>query len=180
MSSIYLAPVRFSNLSLLNIIKNNLIRIFNKAEIKTIDLEIDPQFAKSVERNQYHSTKILAEAMKKTDPFDGKVILLADFDLFVPVFTFVYGEAQLNGKHSIVSISRLHEEIYTGITDEALLLQRSLKEILHEFGHNLGLLHCKDWNCVMHSSGRIEEVDIKGDFYCKTCQKDANIDQLQA
>jgi archaemetzincin len=44
-----------------------------------------------------------------------------------------------------------------------------MKEILHELGHNFGLKHCHDWDCVMHSSTSIEEVDIKGDNYCKVC-----------
>ena len=35
--------------------------------------------------------------------------------------------------------------------------------------HNFGLKHCLNWDCVMHASLSIEEVDIKGNQYCKTC-----------
>ena len=83
--------------------------------------------------------------------------------------TFVFGEAQLNGKHSIVSICRFYEEFYSGKTNYNLLLKRVSKEVFHELGHNFGLKHCPNWDCVMHASLSIEEVDIKGDQYCKDC-----------
>jgi archaemetzincin len=92
-------------------------------------------------------------------------------DIFVPALTFIFGEAQLNGKHSIVSVCRLHEEFYTSVTNNELLFERTIKEILHELGHNFGLRHCVDWNCVMHASHGIEEVDIKGNSYCRNCIK---------
>lgn len=92
-------------------------------------------------------------------------------DLYIPIFTFLFGEAQLRGKHSIVSLCRLHEEFYTGRTDMPLLFNRAMKEIYHELGHNFGLLHCENWECVMHASAGIEEVDIKGEFYCKKCME---------
>ena len=64
----------------------------------------------------------------------------------------------------------LHEEFYSEMTDENLLNERTMKEMLHELGHNFGLMHCSDWDCVMHSSTGIEEVDIKGNYYCKICE----------
>jgi archaemetzincin len=48
-------------------------------------------------------------------------------------------------------------------------MERIMKEILHELGHNFGLLHCRDWDCVMHASASIEQVDIKGSYYCDSC-----------
>ena len=166
---IYLAPVRFSNTPLVNKIRSELARYLSH-EIRQVELKINIENSYSVERSQYFSTQIISDAIKQTDTLDGKVIIVTKVDLFIPVLTFVFGEAQLNGRHSIVSLCRLHEEFYTGKTDEALLLKRTLKEILHELGHNFGLKHCSDWDCVMHSSTSIEEVDIKGDNYCKVCE----------
>ena len=71
-------------------------------EISLIDLPLDVDAVHSKERNQYYSTKLIAQAIKVSDAYDGKVIILVEFDLYVPVFTFLFGEAQLNGKHSIV------------------------------------------------------------------------------
>ena len=164
----YLAPVNFSDDNLLI----QLIPAINElleTNINIIKLPLDLSFSFDSLRKQYYSTRILEKAIELTPEFEGKVLIITDVDLYVPVLTFIFGEAQLNGKHSIVSVCRLHEEFYTGITDFNLLLMRTKKEVLHELGHNFGLLHCLDWDCVMHSSNGIEEVDIKGDSFCSHC-----------
>jgi archaemetzincin len=171
--NIFLVPVKFSNTALLSSVAEELSHKFKGIiKITDIDLNIDKSF--SQERAQYFSTQIIANAIKKTDDLNGKVLILTEADLYIPVLTFVFGEAQLNGKHSIVSVCRLHEEFYSEITDEDLLKERAMKEIFHELGHNFGLKHCVDWDCVMHSSTSIEEVDIKGNYYCKKCEKEIN------
>lgn len=168
MQNIFLIPVNFSNPTLLKKIFLNLREIFpNKVFLSDLEIETDPAF--SQERNQYYSTRLIADAINKSSSLEGKIVLLVEFDLYVPVFTFVFGEAQLNGKVSIVSLCRLHEEFYTGETNDNLLLERAMKEILHELGHNYGLHHCRDWECVMHASSIIEQVDIKGSFFCESC-----------
>ncbi len=167
---IYLTPLKFYNQLLLQ----NLVAEFSKrfsCKIHLNDLKVNIDDFFSIERKQYYSTQILAEVINLTDNIDGKVLLLTDVDLFVPALTFIFGEAQLNGKHSIVSVCRLHEEFYSGISNDQLLLERTIKEALHELGHNYGLRHCLDWDCVMHSSNGIEEVDIKGNGYCPACAK---------
>lgn len=166
--NLYLIPVRFSNSSLLSEIQKELSLIFRTVNLPNISIEINDAFSK--ERSQYFSTKIIANAINATSELDGKVVILTELDLYIPVLTFVFGEAQLSGKHSVVSVCRLHEEFYTGISNEKLLLERTIKEILHELGHNFGLKHCDNWECVMHSSLNVEQVDIKGNSYCKACK----------
>jgi len=165
---IFIAPVKFYSAVLLQNLVNELSKRFT-SKIHIVDLKINLDDFFSVDRKQYFSTQIIAEAIKLTDKFNGKIILLTDVDIFVPVLTFIFGEAQLNGKHSILSVCRLHEEFYSGITNEKLLLERTIKEALHELGHCYGLRHCVDWDCVMHSSPGIEEVDIKGSTFCRNC-----------
>lgn len=165
---IFIAPLKFYSAPLLQNLVTELSKRFSSA-IHVIDLKINLDDFFSIEREQYFSTQIIAEAMKLTDKFNGKIILLTDVDIFVPVLTFIFGEAQLNGKHSILSVCRLHEEFYSGVSDEHLLFQRTVKEALHELGHCYGLRHCADWDCVMHSSPGIEEVDIKGNTFCRKC-----------
>ena len=165
---IFIAPLEFySKMLLQNLIKELSNRFTSEINVVEIDLNIDKYF--SSDRKQYFSTQIIAEAIKLTDHLKGKVILITDVDIFVPALTFVFGEAQLNGKHSIISVCRLHEEFYSGISNENLLLERTIKETLHELGHNYGLRHCIDWDCVMHASHGIEEVDIKGADFCQKC-----------
>lgn len=167
---IYIVPVNLSNKELVQRIIDELSRILS-IKVNQADINLDLKKSFSAERNQYYSTQIIADSIGHTSNLNGKVILIVDFDLYIPVFTFVFGEAQLNGKHSIVSLCRLHEEFYTGQTNEELLFERALKEVLHELGHNFGLLHCSNWDCVMHASSIIEEVDVKGKVYCSECRK---------
>ena len=165
---IFIAPLKFYSALLLQNVVTELSKRFS-SRIHVINLKMNMDDFFSIERGQYFSTQIIAEAIKLTDEFNGKIILLTDVDLFVPVLTFVFGEAQLNGKHSILSVCRLHEEFYSGISNENLLFERTIKEALHELGHCYGLRHCIDWDCVMHSSPGIEEVDIKGNTFCRKC-----------
>lgn len=170
MTGINIVPVKFSNNSFLKKIIKELNRHF-RSEISILSLDLEVEEAYSEDRGQFFSSQIISLSAPFTENVSGKVLLITEADLYVPVLTFVFGEAQLNGKHSVVSVCRLHEEFYSGISDDELLFQRTIKEILHELGHCFGLLHCIDWDCVMHSSQGIEEVDIKGNFYCKVCAR---------
>jgi archaemetzincin len=165
---IFIAPVVFSNRELFDTLIKNLESVFHKP-VKQLTLDIDTDKLYSVDRRQYYSTGFLEQAIEQTSYVNGKVLMITDLDIYVPVLTFLFGEAQLDGKHSVVSVCRLHEEFYSGTSDFNLLLERTVKEVLHEIGHNFGLIHCVDWDCVMHSSNSVEEVDIKGSEYCKYC-----------
>jgi archaemetzincin len=168
--NIYVVPLELKNKSLLENVVYELSQKFSE-KILIDDLEIPIDNALSANRQQYFSTQIIANAVERSFYLEGKVLILTSLDLFVPALTYIFGEAQLNGKHSIVSACRLHEEFYSGLSNEFLLIERTIKEALHEIGHNFGLRHCNDWDCVMHSSPGIEEVDIKGNYYCKNCKK---------
>jgi archaemetzincin len=123
----------------------------------------DPGFAWSPERAQYYSTRILAALPETT-------LGVSAHDLFVPILTFVFGEAQLRGSRALVSTYRLREEFYGDAADESKLRDRLLKEALHELGHNFGLRHCDDWRCVMASSHSVETLDLKVPAYCPQCR----------
>ena len=168
--NIYIIPIELKNKSLLDYTVDELSAKFS-SEILVEHLEIPIENAHFQNRSQYYSTQIIANSIDLTLYLNGKVLIFTSLDLFVPALTYIFGEAQLGGKHSIVSACRLHEEFYSGVTNEALLMERTLKEVFHELGHNFGLKHCTDWDCVMHSSPGIEEVDIKGKFYCRNCSK---------
>ena len=171
---IHVVPVAFSNTQLLDRIMETLRHTF-KTGVNKISLSVDTDSLYSHERNQYYSTGFLEQSISQTSGYNGKVILLTGLDIYVPVLTFLFGEAQLNGKHSIVSVFRLHEEFYSGVTDNELLYERTMKEIYHELGHTFGLIHCRDWDCVMHSSNSIEQVDLKGNDYCKKCKAQISV-----
>ena len=58
-------------------------------------------------RGQYSSTKILRWILTSMPPGVAKVVGITDVDLFIPVLTFVFGEAQVDGPAAVVSTARL-------------------------------------------------------------------------
>ncbi len=131
--------------------------------------KLDPAFALNPARKQYDSTRLLAEM--KARFHEGLVIGATACDLFIPVLTFVFGEAEMPGRAAIFSIHRLREEFYGLPPDRTRLATRALRELWHEAGHLRGLPHCQDWNCVMSSSHSVERVDSKTEHYCRECAR---------
>ncbi len=127
----------------------------------------DASFDRS--RNQYHSTKILKEILTEVPADALKVLGVIDKDLCIPILTFVFGEAQLGGTASIVALARLRQEFYGLPTDRDVFYERLCKESLHELGHNFGLTHCRNRECVMYLSNTVLDVDRKGISYCRDC-----------
>ena len=121
-----------------------------RAEIKRIyafPTEVQPlltdiEFAFHPNRQQYHSTPILEELACKAPTGAIKVLAVAQVDLFIPILTHVYGEAQLGGKACIVSTVRLNEGHQSQNTQEPYL-SRIIKEAIHELGHTFKL-HTSD------------------------------------
>lgn len=155
-------------LELLDELAAELARIFHVSCHVNED-RLAANFAFDSPRGQYHSTGIL-QRMESLSPNPEVALLgVTSLDLYVPILTFVFGEAQLSGRCALVSTCRLHEEFY-GLPPNKLLLQDRLKkEAIHELGHTLGLKHCFDWPCVMTSSHNIELIDLKDPKFCPAC-----------
>lgn len=120
-------------------------------------------------RNQYNSTKILREMAREIPGDAAKLLGLIDKDLCIPILTFVFGEAQLGGAVSIVSLARLRQEFHGLAPNRGILHVRLYKECLHELGHNYGLVHCSDRECAMYLSNTVVDVDRKRAAYCRAC-----------
>ena len=132
---------------------------------------VDPQFAFDTFRNQFNSTSLLAAILERFGTHPGKVIGITAHDLFVPVLTYVFGEAQLDGTAAVVSGHRLLESFYGIAPDPHLERERLVKETVHELGHTFGLVHCHTMDCVMRTSTAVEEIDVKGVLFCENCDE---------
>ena len=120
------------------------------------------------ERAQYDGGGIIEKF--ELDIEKDKAIIFTSVDLFIPIFTFVFGLAKLNGRVGIVSSHRLNPEFYGLPRDESLLNDRIIKETIHEFGHLLNLRHCSNYQCVMFSSNSADDLEVKGAEYCPVCE----------
>ncbi len=121
-------------------------------------------------RRQYDGNKILKFLDSTTDQDSLKTIGLFEVDLFIPILTYIFGQAILNGKTGIVSTYRLKNEQYGMKKDEYLLLDRLRKVVIHELGHAFGLIHCHIPICVMRSGTYVEDIDQKQHKLCNKCR----------
>ena len=129
--------------------------------------EVD--FAYDATRGQYASVAVLESLTRVCPPDTAKLLAVTSRDLFIPVLTFVFGQAQLSGRVGVVSLARLHQQFYGLPPDPDILLQRSVKEALHETGHMFGLVHCADTACAMSLSTGVRQIDRKEAAFCKPC-----------
>ena len=130
---------------------------------------LDPEFAYHRERQQYHSSEILARVQGRITAQTWRILGVAAVDLYIPILTFVFGEAQVGGSCAVVSLHRLRQEFYGLPEQKDLLHQRLLKESVHEIGHTLNLTHCDDYRCVMAASHAVEWIDLKESSLCSAC-----------
>jgi archaemetzincin len=127
------------------------------------------EFARDPDRNQYHSTPILQRLADEAPARAIKVAALCRVDLFIPILTYVYGEAQLNGRACIISSYRLEDGL-VGSEPSDRFISRMAKETVHELGHTFDLRHCPDPACLMHYCRNESDVDHKSDQFCRYCK----------
>jgi archaemetzincin len=107
-----------------------------------------PDHAFDKRRLQYNAG-IIIEAMEAMQFGNhNKVIGVLNKDLFIPIFTHVFGEARQGGTCGLISLYRLAKNP-DGSTPE-----RS---------------HCEHKQCLMHFSGGIDEVDEMSLDLCEYC-----------
>jgi len=126
-----------------------------------------PRDAWDPRRRQWSSTRIL-RWLGEVGPKGGKLLGITDVDLFIPILTFVFGEAQLGGASAVVSTARLSDPEEVG--DARVVMERLGKESVHELGHAFGLTHCGTPGCVMGRSASVRDVDRKRSDLCLDCR----------
>jgi archaemetzincin len=139
-----------------------------------------PVYAYDPTRGQFGSSSILRRLLEQLPPDALRVLAITERDLFIPMLTFVFGQAQLNGPVALVSLARLRQEHYHLPPDLSLLLARGRKESVHELGHSFGLTHCATPGCVMSLCATIQQVDRKSTLFCAECRPvlDASMGRL--
>jgi archaemetzincin len=121
-------------------------------------------------RGQHSSTKILRGILASGLPDGATVLGITDVDLFIPVLTFVFGEAQMGGRAAVVSVARLRRTYDDRPAPGSIIEGRLLRECLHELGHTFNLAHCSDGTCVMSRSNSVLDVDRKRAAFCRDCR----------
>jgi len=128
-----------------------------------------PVDAYDPKRRQYQSVELM-RMLDQSRPSDASRILgVTEVDLSIPMLSFLFGQAQLDGPVALISLCRLRQEFYGLPGEDKVLRERTVKEALHELGHTFGLVHCKEPECVMSLATHVEFVDTKQEQYCTRC-----------
>ena len=172
MSSIHLLPIGPPDGAVLERLRRGLQDTF-RVPCELLPQSLDPAPFLHAQRQQYHSTQLLAALSGFLHNGCWRLLGVTSVDLYMPILTFVFGEAQLTGRCSVVSWRRLSQDFYGLPHDPELFADRLLKESVHELGHTLGLTHCQDYSCVMAASHSVEWIDIKGSDFCPDCREHA-------
>ena len=128
-----------------------------------------PEKSYDITRGQYHATRLLECVESYPIPPQDLILGITSVDLFIPILTFVFGEARLNKPSAILSLHRLTPQFYGLPQNNALTIQRATIEAIHELGHTLGLLHCNQYPCAMHASRTADDIDLKTPHFCPDC-----------
>jgi archaemetzincin len=123
-----------------------------------------------VTRQQYHATQLLEFLKDDVETKAFRILGITAEDLYIPIFTFVFGEAQLDGKAAVISMFRPRGDADGSTPPKSLFLRRLLKLSLHELGHTFGLGHCRQEGCLMGFSSNLEKLDQKKIALCDYCQ----------
>jgi archaemetzincin len=126
--------------------------------------------AYSARRGQWSSTAFLEALLPLLPRSATRLLGVTERDLFVPVLSFVYGQAQLGGRVAIVSLARLRPEFHGLPGSSEVLARRAAAEAVHEVGHTFGLVHCPDRACPMSLSTDLPDLDGKTATPCPACR----------
>lgn len=126
-----------------------------------------PEEAYDAKRGQYRASALLEAC--RNEPGD-RVLGVTSEDLYEPGMNFVFGLAHLHDRFGVVSLARLADG------GKPRLLERTVKEAVHEIGHTLGLGHDeRNARCVMHFSLSLADTDRKGRDFCPRCEEAAAV-----
>lgn len=160
----------YFEMDFLEIIAEDVSREF-QLPVKIRDGHLDLSEFHDFARRQYNGNDLLKEVDLKFSSNEAKTIGLFSVDLFIPILTYIFGQAYLDGRTGIASLYRFSNERYGMKKNDVILLDRFRKEVIHELGHTFGLIHCHVPTCVMRSSTYVEDIDQKSTSLCYQCRE---------
>ncbi|HVO09335.1 MAG TPA: archaemetzincin [Vicinamibacteria bacterium] len=145
------------------------VRAAFRLEVRRLSPVAEPAEAYVPSRGQWSSSELLRVLLQQRPPGCSRLLGVTERDLFVPVLSFVYGQAQLGGAAAVFSLARLRPEFHALPSDAAALQRRAAVEAVHELGHTFGLVHCRRPHCPMSLSVDLADLDRKTAELCPGC-----------
>ncbi|MEQ1799114.1 MAG: matrixin family metalloprotease [Lacibacter sp.] len=170
---IALQPLNNFNTSGIETIQKEIASFYNR-QVIVLEPKQLPEHFLTKETGLYSADSILKFLSGiKTDRF-AEIVGLIDQPLFtikeessMPYFDEkIFGMGYQPGNACIVSSARLQTN------DTASYNHRLRNVIIHEIGHNLGLGHCTNEQCIMSKeNGYFTKLDLGKADYCGECRK---------
>lgn len=156
-----------------NLLKNVAVAVGKefRSEVQIVEGRLDLSEFFDASRSQYDGYELLKTIDNSYAGNSHKTIGLFKVDLFIPILTYIFGQAYLGGRSAIASSHRLSNARYGLKEDPVLFRERITKEVIHELGHTFGLIHCYHPECVMGSSTYVEDIDQKSHNLCSSCRE---------
>jgi len=130
----------------------------------------EPAYAIIPVRGQYNALPML-KALGVGIGAETRRLGLFDGDLCLPILTYVFGEAQMNGRAAVVALRRLKQGRDGQRAPSSILLERLAKVAVHEMSHVLGLTHCRTPQCLMSFSLDLDQLDALTLRFCPDCER---------
>jgi archaemetzincin len=150
------------------VIAANLQAYFEMPTQTLLDQPI-PDQAYNPHRGQYNCYPILKFLGTLKPNHAVKIIGVTDVDLFIPILTYVFGEAELGGTATVISTYRLSKDEGNEPVPPPRLYDRAAKIAVHEMAHTFRLPHCKEDQCIMSSFPVLTHIDEKPIYFCRYC-----------
>ncbi|HKZ59722.1 MAG TPA: hypothetical protein VJ547_07740 [Candidatus Thermoplasmatota archaeon] len=95
------------------------------------------------------------------------VLGLTDLEVTDGVKPWVYGMGELNGRCAVFSTRPFRQG---GLSSEAFLDQLSAA-VVHELAHNVGIVHCRKRDCLMHATHEPAAMRQLERKFCESCER---------
>ncbi len=128
-----------------------------------------PDEAYNSHRGQYNCYPILKFLGTLRPDHSVKIIGVTEVDLFIPILTYVFGEAELGGNATVISTHRLARGKDWEPVPSKHLFERAAKIAVHEIAHTFRLPHCKEDTCIMSGFPVLNHIDEKPIYFCRYC-----------
>ncbi len=125
-----------------------------------------------LKRNQINALTMLKDLRERSFPHGTRILAVTAVDLFIPIFTFVFGEAQLEEPFAVISLHRLRRHADGTPTPLSLFYERAAKIAVHEIAHTFNLGHCRETDCLMKFMPDLDAIDGQDLMFCPYCERD--------
>ncbi|MBF0552446.1 MAG: hypothetical protein HQK60_18185 [Deltaproteobacteria bacterium] len=129
-----------------------------------------PDETYNAHRDQYNALSILKFIQSLPPPPEAKLLAVVNADLFIPILTHVFGEAQLDQAGAVVSLWRISRVNDGGAAPLPLFYERAAKLAVHELAHTFNLSHCLEPNCLLNYLPDLDSLDAQPLIFCRYCQ----------